>query len=470
MGITKKGKEFFKLTSSVTESISTVIVEETQIWTSCEYVFNRYDNGQDSAFFMSRDRINCIAIERIHPRENQFYAILGCKDSCLRIVNNSSLICEIPTDASVTAIAIFSNGLFTGANSTINIVAGLDNGNVCFIQFDKSGEYKTKWTYEDPLKITVTSLRVFPLTGNKINGQSSKEIITGREDGRLEILLAEQTRSSFTSQMIYSMDFNESIKAIECGIVNTIGYNEIILALNSGKIVSLTTEPVNLKSTDDQYGRSVHTLNNENRLKALKKEVDTLKIQVEKENEKLKKLQPRHNLATPQLTPLPPELNVNYKWNLDKEKGAYILMIELQYAIDMIMIKSPVKLDIIETDVLGTAVLSISPTYLLNDSNLNGTNNNTMTPSASNSLASVNNPINKFTAVLRCQNQEKRVMLVVRSTEGAAGEVLVTVVADTRPKAAKVSFLLVLISLSMAFNILHFIITIVTIIVIIIYT
>ena len=224
MGITKKGKEFFKLTSAVTESINTVLVEETQIWTSCEYVFNRYDNGEDAAFYMSRDHINCIAVERIHPREMQYYAILGCKDSCLRIVNNSTLVCEIPMETSVTAVAVLNNGLLTGASSIIHIVVGLDNGSVSLIQFDKNGDHKIKWTYEDPLKSTITILRIFPLT-KSINsaGQMNKEIIAGREDGRLDILLSDQNRSSFTSQVIFSTDLQERIRGMDCGIVNSIG-------------------------------------------------------------------------------------------------------------------------------------------------------------------------------------------------------------------------------------------------------
>ena len=76
MGLTKKGKEFFKLTSSLTESIRNIVVEDTKIWTGCEFVYNLYDNGQDTAFYMSRDQINALAIGKppqwsIFASENQ---------------------------------------------------------------------------------------------------------------------------------------------------------------------------------------------------------------------------------------------------------------------------------------------------------------------------------------------------------------------------------------------------------------
>ena len=45
----------------------------------------------------------------------------------------------------------------------------------------------------------------------------------------------------------------------------------------------------------------------------------------------------------------------------------------------------------------------------------------------------------KCVLVVRCQSQEeKRLVLLLRPLEGVAGEVSVTVVADTQPKAAKV--------------------------------
>ena len=71
MGLTKKGKEFFKLTSSLTESIRNIVVEDTKIWTGCEFVYNLYDNGQDTAFYMSRDQINALAIGNQSTTQSQ---------------------------------------------------------------------------------------------------------------------------------------------------------------------------------------------------------------------------------------------------------------------------------------------------------------------------------------------------------------------------------------------------------------
>lgn len=79
-------------------------MEDTKIWTGCEYIYNLYDNGQDTAFFMCRDQINALTVEHI-TRDTDYDAVLACQDKCLRIVQGSTLVVEIPTLAPATAIA-----------------------------------------------------------------------------------------------------------------------------------------------------------------------------------------------------------------------------------------------------------------------------------------------------------------------------------------------------------------------------
>ena len=90
VGINKKGKEFFKLTSSLTETIRNILVDETKIYTGCEFIYNLYDNGQDTAFYMCNDIINGIAIDNI-TRDYDFDTILACQDRCLKLIQVSHL-------------------------------------------------------------------------------------------------------------------------------------------------------------------------------------------------------------------------------------------------------------------------------------------------------------------------------------------------------------------------------------------
>jgi hypothetical protein len=58
LGMSKKGKEFFKFNTQVTEAITKVDVCDLNIWSSAEYVHNWYIEGKDKAFYLCLDRIN----------------------------------------------------------------------------------------------------------------------------------------------------------------------------------------------------------------------------------------------------------------------------------------------------------------------------------------------------------------------------------------------------------------------------
>lgn len=56
-GITKKGKEFFRFLSGLTDAITHLDVAEAHIWASCQQVHNHFVDGQDRGLFMAPDAI-----------------------------------------------------------------------------------------------------------------------------------------------------------------------------------------------------------------------------------------------------------------------------------------------------------------------------------------------------------------------------------------------------------------------------
>ena len=273
LGLTKKGKEFFKLTSSLTEPIRNIVVEDTKIWTACEYVYNLYDNGQDTAFFMSRDQINALVIDHV-TRENDFDAILACQDNRLRVVAGSVLACELPTDAPVTSVAVRAADYMRHRKGPTAAVFGMEDGSISAAHFFPDGTSRTLWvTMDSPKRSLVRCMQHFDLTKD-----GNDDIIVGRDDGRLEVYTQDNGIESKT-QLSFSRDIGESILSAECGLVNNPDFNEIVIASYSGKVLSFTAEPVLQRAQDDNYGRSVQTVNNENRIKHLKKELDELKKQ-----------------------------------------------------------------------------------------------------------------------------------------------------------------------------------------------
>jgi Bardet-Biedl syndrome 7 protein len=244
------------------------------------------------------------------------------------------------------------------------------------------------------------------------------EIIIGRDDGRIEVYkLNYESSLSQEPLKIFSKDIGQSIRSIECGIVSTPEFPEIIVAAYNGKVISFTTEPIRNRATEDTYGRSIQTINNENRIKTLKKEIDELKKKVEKEREKIKKagINAQQQLSNYIKPPL--DFPVNSSFELDYKLAAYVLTIELQMPIDLIILRSPVVLDLVETDT-GSSVLSLSPSSILPS---DGNNNEA-----------------KYVAVFRCQSNERRITLTLRSNEGEYGDLVITIIAAVNPKVGKI--------------------------------
>jgi Bardet-Biedl syndrome 7 protein len=217
-----------------------------------------------------------------------------------------------------------------------------------------------------------------------------------------------------------NLSTGQSIRSVECGVVCTQDFAEIIVAAYSGKVISFTTEPIKNRAQEDTYGRSIQTVNNENRIKSLRKVVEEIRKKAEKEREKMKKAQVASTSVSNVIKP-PADFPVNAKFELDALVSAYVLSVELQMPIDLIIIRSPVVLDLVESDT-GTSVLSVTPPHL----------------QASVGGVGGDDGGGKFVAVFRCQAQERRISLTLRTNEGEFGEMSITIVAASNPKAAKI--------------------------------
>eukprot|EP01038_Epipyxis_sp_PR26KG_P007245 gene7245-9877_t len=409
VGITKKGKDFFKLASSLTETISNISVEDTRIWTGCEFVYNLYDNGKDTAYFICKDQINDLIVAHV-TRDSDYDAVLACRDSCIRIIHGSEKFVEIPTQSAVTAVAFSEiESDIKATKSPTALVYALETGVMGVVRIFPSGEYDYLWSIDDGIKRSpITCIALFDINKDKVN-----EIIVGRDDGRLEVYKQDSILSE--PFKVFSKDIGESIRSVECGFVNSSDFSEVIIAGYSGKVISFTTEPVYSRAQEDNYGRSIQTINNENRIKHMRSEVDGLKKKLEKEREKLKKTEKPSTVT--QIKPAN-DFSINSKFVHDPDLAAYVLTIELQTPIDLVILRSSVILDLVETDT-GTSVLSVTPPELQ-------------------TIAPGEEALSKYVAVFRCQSQEKRILLNLRTNEGEYGDLLITVVAASAPKAAKI--------------------------------
>ena len=61
----KKGKEFFKFKTNLTERINWFKVHELQLWVCSEFTFNHYVDCKDKNFYLCNDKINEMLVSRM---------------------------------------------------------------------------------------------------------------------------------------------------------------------------------------------------------------------------------------------------------------------------------------------------------------------------------------------------------------------------------------------------------------------
>lgn len=204
VGLTKKGKEFFKLTSSLTETIQNMAVEDTRIWTGCECIYSLYNDGKDAALFACKDEINDLITAHL-TRSNDFDTILACQDSCIRVIHESVLFLEIPTPSAVTAVALLE---LEGARDSVkSLVFGLSSGALGLAKVSSTGVFNIAWLLEDgKQRSPVTCLKIFDL-----NKDGVPEIIVGRDDGRIEVFRPTPDQPLAPPTRIFSKDIGATL-------------------------------------------------------------------------------------------------------------------------------------------------------------------------------------------------------------------------------------------------------------------
>lgn len=88
-GVTKKGKEFFKLDTSHAEVISSLHVQAQNLWCAGEYILNCYQSAanqiKDRFYFICEDKINDMVLAPV-AGQMVLNAVLACQDKQIRVL------------------------------------------------------------------------------------------------------------------------------------------------------------------------------------------------------------------------------------------------------------------------------------------------------------------------------------------------------------------------------------------------
>jgi len=108
---------------------------------------------------MSRDQINGLIVDQV-TRDSQYDTLLGCQDSCIRVIQGSNLAVEIPTAAAVNSLASLAGDEPKLKRGPAQILAGLETGALGLVQIQASGEHTLLWSLEDSKRGSIGCMKV----------------------------------------------------------------------------------------------------------------------------------------------------------------------------------------------------------------------------------------------------------------------------------------------------------------------
>ena len=154
---------------------------------------------------MSRHQINALIIEHI-TLEQDYDVILGCQDSCLRIIQGSQLAMEIPVVGAVSSIASMWEAV-RARQGCVSVAYGTESGSIGLTDITGGGA-RNQWVLHDGIdKSAVNCMKVYDLVRD-----GTDSILVGRNDGRVEVFMFNMDSMNSDSgapQKLFSKDVGE---------------------------------------------------------------------------------------------------------------------------------------------------------------------------------------------------------------------------------------------------------------------
>ncbi|XP_072898956.1 Bardet-Biedl syndrome 7 protein isoform X2 [Hemitrygon akajei] len=391
-GFTKKGKQFLSFESNLMESIRALYVSGANLFLCASYIYNHYCDCKDQDYYLSSDKINdiiCLPVEKV----DSITPILACQDRVLRVLKGSDLLYKVEVPGIPKVLALHSGN---GGDSGEELIYGTSDGKIGLVQVTKSSPIH-RWEISNEKKRGgALCVDYYDILGDGV-----RELLIGRDDGMVEVYGFDNNNEPV---LRYEHALSESITSIQGGCVGKEGFDEVLTATYTGWVTALTTEPVQREPgpcDDVKISQDI-----QNKIMNMRVELDQLQLKVLQEREKYH--QSAHSSGAVSAVPV---FNVNDKFILNSDDASYSLTLEVQTAIDSLLLQSDVPIDLLDVD-KNSAVVSFSGCDAENG--------------------------NFLLATYRCQANTTRLELKIRSIEGQHGTLQAYITPRLQPKTCRV--------------------------------
>eukprot|EP00045_Choanoeca_perplexa_P009251 m.88255 g.88255 ORF g.88255 m.88255 type:complete len:717 (-) comp14819_c1_seq1:356-2506(-) len=391
-GFSKKGKNFYNITTMLTEPIRSMALSDHNIRVSGEHVYSHYVDNVDQHHYMSLETVNDMLVVKL-PADCEsvpaiafkadLQTVLACADRVLRVLEGSKCNLTVDLPEAPTAILLFRDKLRHDGR----VLFGTDQGSVGVVQLAKNG-YRHIWLLDGVAHASaVTALASYPITS-----QSGRDdIIVGREDGTVSIFSFVSSHDEDPPEEVFTTKLNSGIASVAGAKAHSKHHPEVVVGTFAGNILSLATDPAAATSATASHVTGSSTVATDaGTVDKLQQEIAQLESQIARANSGSK-----GNVYHPTRYPL------RHSYTLRPKIASYLLSIEAPVPIKMVLLATDVPIDLL--DVKGeTAVTSFSK------------------PESGQGLS----------ATYRCQPGVSNLQIKVRSLEGQAGRLQAYVLLD----------------------------------------
>ncbi|XP_044219978.1 Bardet-Biedl syndrome 7 protein isoform X1 [Thunnus albacares] len=381
-GFTKKGKQFLTFEANLTENINAMHVSGIDLFVCASYFYNHYCDCKDQDYYLSGDKINditCLSSKNL----TRLVPVLACQDRVLRVLQGSELAYDIEVPGPPSVLELYNK------DGGEEILYGTTDGKIGLVQIGESSA-ATKWEIDnDKKKGGILCIDTYDIIGDGLN-----DILVGRDDGTVEVYGFDNASEP---TLRFEHVLSESVTSIQGGCVGKESYDEILTATYTGWVTGLTTE---LQKAEAGPGDEV-TMSEEtqSKVESLRAELEQLQIEVLQGCEEYQQTSQSSTAV----------FSINDKFTLCQDDASYSLTLEVQTAIDNLLLQSDVPIDLLDVD-KNSAVVSFSEC----DSE------------------------NFILFTYRCQANTTRLELKVRSIEGQYGTLQAYVTPRLQPKTCHV--------------------------------
>ena len=365
-GVNKKGKEFFKFSTNLTEPIRDVRVDGDRIWATGEYVSNQYVDCVDAHFFASND---VIADSRIAPvvLDAEKNPVLACRDRFVRVVQGSDLYYEAAVAGAASALHVCERNdslrrehRDAATRETVDpraparphgetrrslppdfehasrreVLFGTEQG-LCGQLFLDGERVARGWVIDTRSHRLAGSGGVSAIDAEcDLTGDGLNDVVIGRDDGSIETYAFDENGDP---QIAGRVSCGEAVQTLKHGRVTT-PFPEILAHTFSGKVVSFKPGADSTSADGFGMGEALDDAQAAARRFADKKRVDDVKLETDRLEAEVQVARAKYASLSGDLIAADGPSRVLDRFRLDAETATHRLTLEAPAAIESVAV------------------------------------------------------------------------------------------------------------------------------------